>query len=212
MFDDSEADDGMMPFDLHDVAGGRLKFAAVTVRQFELMQSILDFTQYTKDIEIKKADDSRLTVRQGIDGHLISISAEHLDDVLMRYDVDGRAFIQINFQDGLKILITDRLIGFKPVLKKDSNSKYIKSHSVQGANLLGNKLPKVVTTPDLLSVLEAMEDVLDETNAESHDFTVLRELFESIVLGAERAGFNVEKEKAWLLPFMSLPPGLRANA
>ena len=107
-----------------------------------------------------------------------------------------------------KILITERLIGFKPAVRK-TGALLAGQGAPTKSTRATSKLPRVVTTPDLVSVLEAMEDAAESAD---RDLTVLRELFDSIVRGAERAGFDVEKEKAWLLPYMNACPGLRANA
>lgn len=180
-----------------------MEISTATTKQLELLQSILEFALRSPDLEVEQSALDQVRIRQKIDGHMLLIRASRLQDILMRSDSDGRSFVQVNFQDGLKILITERLIGFKPAVRKAGPS------TGQGAPTANSKLPRVVTTPDLLSVLEAMEDAAESAD---RDLTVLRELFDSIVRGAERAGFDVEKEKTWLLPYMNSCPGLRANA
>jgi hypothetical protein len=192
-----------------------LEFSAATTKQMELLQSIIDFMSGAQYLEAEQSSPDHLKIRQRIDGHTIHIRAARLQDVLQREDSDGRTFVQVNFQDGLKILITERLIGFKPVARagapqaiaSPSGSSSASSSSVSTSP--ASKLPRVVTTPDLVSVLEAMEDAADSADS---DLGVLRELFDSILRGAERAGFDVKKEKAWLLPYLNACPGLRANA
>jgi hypothetical protein len=174
-----------------------------TVKQLELLNSINEFARRSKELDVQIVDQSILKIRQQIDGHTVFVDAGRLQDILMRTDSDGRDFVQVNFHDGLKILITERLIGFKPVLRRTANS------STATAAAASTKLPRVVTTPDLMSVLEAMEDAAE---AKDRDLTVLRELFDSIVCGAEKVGFDVTKEKAWLLPYLGATPGFRANA
>ncbi len=181
-----------------------MDISTATTKQLELLQSILEFAMRSSDLEVEQLTLDQVRIRQKIDGHMLVIRASRLQDILMRNDADGRSFVQVNFHDGLKILITERLIGFKPAVRKVGTPT-----AGQGAPTSNSKLPRVVTTPDLLSVLEAMEDAAESAD---RDLTVLRELFDSIVRGAERAGFDVEKEKAWLLPYMNACPGLRANA
>ncbi len=176
-----------------------MEFSAATTKQLELLQAILDFMSHANDLEADQSSPDHLRIRQRIDGHTIHIRAARLQDVLHRADSDGRTFVQVNFQDGLKILITERLIGFKPIARV----------SPPQPNSAASKLPRVVTTPDLVSVLEAMEDAAESAD---RDLGVLRELFDSILRGAEKAGFDVQKEKAWLLPYLSACPGFRANA
>lgn len=167
-----------------------------TMKQLELLNSINEFASRSKDLEARFVDHSILKICQRVDGHAIFLDATRLQDILMRSDADGRDFVQVNFHDGLKILITDRLVGFKPVLRRPTSG-------------VSTKLPRVVTTPDLMSVLEAIEDAVE---SEDRDLTVLRELFDAIICGAERAGFDVSKEKTWLLPYLGATPGFRVTA
>jgi hypothetical protein len=185
-----------------------LDISTATTKQLELLQSILEFAMRSSELEVEQSALDQLRIKQKIDGHMLVIRASRLQDILMRNDSDGRSFVQVNFQDGLKILITERLIGFKPAVRK-ANAPAAGQGAPTNSIKTNSKLPRVVTTPDLLSVLEAMEDAAESAD---RDLTVLRELFDSIVRGAERAGFDVEKEKAWLLPYMNACPGLRANA
>ena len=176
--------------------------STATVKQLELLNSIFDFAQRSKELEVQIIETSLLKIRQRIDGHTIFVDASRLQDILMRADADARSFVQVNFQDGLKILITDRLIGFKPVQRRAAATGVSNQR-------VDSKLPRVVTTPDMMSVLEAIEDAAESADK---DLSVLRELFDSILCGAERAGFDVTKEKTWLLPYLSATPGFRASA
>jgi hypothetical protein len=185
-----------------------LEISTATTKQLELLQSILEFTMRSSELEVEQSALDQVRIKQKVDGHMLVIRASRLQDILMRNDSDGRSFVQVNFQDGLKILITERLIGFKPAVRK-TGVPVAGQGAPTNSTKANSKLPRVVTTPDLLSVLEAMEDAAESAD---RDLTVLRELFDSIVRGAERAGFDVEKEKAWLLPYMNACPGLRANA
>jgi hypothetical protein len=179
-----------------------------TAKQLELLNSINEFARRSKELDVQIVDQSILKIRQQIDGHTVFVDAGRLQDILMRTDADGRDFVQVNFHDGLKILITERLIGFKPVLRRAANGANGGTNAAASAAAT-SKLPRVVTTPDLMSVLEALEDAAE---SEDRDLSVLRELFDSIVCGAERVGFDVTKEKAWLLPYLGATPGFRANA
>lgn len=186
-----------------------MEISTATTKQLELLQSILEFALRSSELEVEQSALDQVRIKQKVDGHMLVIRASRLQDILMRSDSDGRSFVQVNFQDGLKILITERLIGFKPAVRKAGAPAAGQGAPTLSSATSNSKLPRVVTTPDLLSVLEAMEDAAESAD---RDLTVLRELFDSIVRGAERAGFDVEKEKAWLLPYMNACPGLRANA
>ncbi len=177
--------------------------STATLKQLELLNSIYDFVRRSKELDVQFVESSILKISQRIDGHVLFLDAGRLQDILMRTDADGRSFVQVNFHDSLKILITERLIGFKPMSRRSAAPGGAPSQSVSA------KLPRVVTTPDLMSVLEALEDAAD---SEDRDLSVLRDLFDSIVCGAERVGFDVNREKAWLLPYLGATPGYRANA
>lgn len=167
-----------------------------TRKQLAFLDRIVEFSRRSEGLEMEIVDAALLKIRQRVDGHMICVEASRLQDILFRSDSDGRDFVQVNFEDGTKILITERLIGFKPVLRRPSSGALA-------------KLPRVVTTPDIVSVLEALEDAVDSSD---RDLGVLRELFESIICGAEKVGFDVAREKAWLLPYFAVNPTVRATA
>ena len=106
-----------------------------------------------------------------------------------RTDVDGSPFIQVNFLNKKKVLITKKLIGFKPV---------------EVVGLDSQKIPKVVTTLDLRSIRYAIEELLD--GEESYQLTleldVLKKVYQSIMMGAEEVGFDVQQEKSWFFANM----------
>ncbi|MEQ1876940.1 MAG: hypothetical protein ABL958_09870 [Bdellovibrionia bacterium] len=126
---------------------------------------------------LQKADDKRLTFQ-----------GEDLSDVLTREDKEGKTFIQVNFRTGRKILLTDSLVGFKPEART-------------GLDL--TRLPRVVTTPDLLSVFEAIEEILNSDNPNDQELEVLREVYYSILCGGEAVGFDLQPEKVWLSRLMT---------
>jgi hypothetical protein len=126
-----------------------------------------------------------IEIRQMYDQKSVVIDVLHIKEVLERTDNDGKNFLQLNFTDGKKILVTDAFIGFKPVITPDRSSE---------------KLPKVVTTSDLISVIEAIEDVSSGTVKNSkEDLDSFRKIYLSIIEGAEQIGFNCENEKNWFL-------------
>ncbi|MEZ4872229.1 MAG: hypothetical protein R2827_08275 [Bdellovibrionales bacterium] len=59
------------------------------------------------------------------------------------------------------------------------------------------KIPKVMTTPDLIGVIEAIEDSLS-ANVAHEKMESLRMLFHSVIEGAEHVGFDLRAEKMWL--------------
>jgi hypothetical protein len=124
-----------------------------------------------------------LEIHQSTDGKSIAFPIADLEEVISRIDSDGHAFLQVNFLSGKKILLTENLIGFKPVPSR-------------GLDL--SKLPKVVTTPDLLSVVEAIEDSMSSAPTQTDEVEVLKRVFDSVLRGAEAVGFDLTPERLWL--------------
>ncbi len=168
-------------------------------KQLAILDRIVEFASGSSGLETEHRE-AVVVIRQRMDGHRIEVPASRLQDILMRTDTDGRDFVQVNFENGTKILITDRLIGFKPVLRATAPGAASPSIS---------KLPKVVTTPDIMSVVEAIEDAVD---ADDNDIPLLKDLFEAIVRGAETVGFDVARERALILPYIAIGVGFRASA
>jgi hypothetical protein len=124
----------------------------------------------------------KIQILQKTDGKSLSFAEKEVEEVIPRLDSDGQPFLQVNFLTGKKILLTDKFIGFKPV---------------QSSGLDMERLPKVVTTPDLISVVEAIEDSMaGSTSADEVD--VLRRVFDAVIKGGENVGFDLTSERLWL--------------
>ena len=144
---------------------------------------IAEYIARSQGLELRPLELCTMAIFQRADGKTIRFSAQAIEEVLRRQDSDGQDFLQVNFIDGKKILITDRLIGFKPA-------------ETIGLDL--KKLPKVVTTPDLVSVVEAIEESLSAKGTNNEEVDVLRRVFDSVLSGAEAVGFELDNEKSWL--------------
>ena len=145
-------------------------------------QAISNFIFGSTGLELKTSD-TQLSIFQKVDGRSITFNKNDVDEVLMRQDSEGRNFLQVNFFDGRKILVTEKLIGFKPA-------------DTPGLDL--RKLPKVVTTPDLVSVIEAIEESVNNHGHRAEEVDVLRRVFDSVLNGAEAVGFQLAAERNWL--------------
>lgn len=150
--------------------------------QVEKVDIILNFIDKSSGLSAKVYNEEKMIISQSLDKLSISLEYSDLFEVLERVDGDGRPFLQVNFQSGVKVLVTDNLIGFKP-------------NPVFGLDL--TRLPKVVTTPDLDSVMSAIEDSMESESDIEVD--VLKRVFQSILEGAEAVGFKLSfhREK-WL--------------
>lgn len=158
------------------------------------ISNILNFVDRTTGLKAAFQEDGSVEIKQSLDGKAFHFEAEHVTEVLNRMDSDGRPFIQINFKDTNKVLLTDNLVGFKP-------------SETWGLDM--SRIPKVVTTPDLRSVLDAIEDSLGSDQAES-EVEILKKVYYSILTGAEKIGFELPFERRCLERLMATK--IRASA
>jgi hypothetical protein len=155
-------------------SSGKPQELLTMIRQFVARASGLVETDYSS---------STLAIKQKVDSKALIIKSADLEDVLFRNDQEGETFIQVNFRTGFKILITDSLIGFKPA-------------QLTGLDMA--QIPKVVTTPDVLSVFEALQEALYSGEPTDQDVGVLRRVFDAVVTGGEAIGFDLRHERSWL--------------
>ncbi|MBC7421744.1 MAG: hypothetical protein H7328_13535 [Bdellovibrio sp.] len=150
----------------------------------QYMNEVINYLEIQAQFNFKISGDI-LEVTQKEDSKKMIIDFKRVEKVLDRQDLDGSRFLQVNFSGGSKVLITKALVGFKPT-------------DLIGFDL--SRIPRVVTTIDLLSVSKAIEDLFDsEETAESMaELEVLKKVYQSILYGAENIGFKMQAEKTWL--------------
>lgn len=147
------------------------------------MLEIEEFIQKSSGLQYSRMSELLLKVFQRTDGKELSFNINELEDVIHRVDSDGQKFLQVNFHSGKKILITQNLIGFKPA-------------AAVGLDM--GRLPRVVTTPDLLSVVDAIEETLELEDSVPEELEVLKRVFDSVLRGGEDVGFDLTAERLWL--------------
>lgn len=167
------------------IQGRKVKSMSQSVgnEKIEQLVQIKEFVAKSSGLRSRSHTDTGMQISQQADGKVIAIAAADLEEVIHRVDSDGQVFLQVNFNSGKKILLTQNLIGFKPAPSR-------------GLDL--SKLPKVVTTPDLLSVVEAIEDSMTSTPTQPEELDVLKKVFDSVLRGAEAVGFDTTSERIWL--------------
>jgi len=165
-----------------------LDHSSVKIPEEQHGEVILEFVTNSSGLSTKPehVEDARVIISQLADGKELEFLQADVEEVLQRQDSDGKTFLQVNFKTGKKILLTDNLIGFKPAV-------------CRGLDM--GKLPKVVTTPDLLSVVEAIEETLGSHGTTGEDVEVLRRVFDSVLVGGESVGFDLTSERIWLHQF-----------
>ena len=147
------------------------------------LDHILNFVDSSKGLRAKINESGRVQIRQDLDGKLFSFNAQEVTEVLHRADSEGKPFIQVNFKGGSKVLLTETLIGFKPI-------------ETLGLDMA--RIPKVVTTPDLVSVYEAIEESLGADNGLDTEVEILKKVYMAIITGGEKVGFDLSTERKWL--------------
>jgi hypothetical protein len=148
-----------------------------------MLEEITRFIGRSSGLKVGDSQSS-LEIIQLIDGRHLKLNLADLEAVLPRQDQDGRPFLQLNLRENKKILLTDQLVGFKP-------------RQTPGLDL--KKLPRVVTTPDLISVLEAIEETMSSTETINPEAEMLKKAYFAIAIGAELIGFKMDSEKAWVI-------------
>ncbi len=147
------------------------------------VSQVKSFVASTSGLQMETIEEGSLCVCQKVDGKGLVFRERDIAAIMSRKDDLERPFIQVNFQSGKKVLLTDQLIGFKPI-------------AVDGLGL--ETMPSVVASPDLVSLFEAMEECLQSNSDNVPAFMELRHAFMSIVEGGEAVGIDFDKEKFWL--------------
>lgn len=147
------------------------------------LDSILNYVDSSRGLKAKVGEGGKVQIFQDLDGKIFTFSSQDIGEILNRMDADGKPFIQLNLKGGHKVLFTDTLIGFKPV---------------ETVGLDISRIPKVVTTPDLLSVFEAIEESMGAESGVDNEVEILKKVYFSILSGGEQVGFDLSFERKWL--------------
>ncbi len=144
--------------------------------------------QFINEVEVLRGlkfeiRSNLVIIYQLFDGKQLEISKDQILNLIKRSHEKNALFFQINYRDGRKILLTENLIGFKPA-------------AIENLDMM--RIPKVVTTPDLKSVIDAIEDECDIGNKGNAKYLELVKVYKSIEKGAENIGINTNNEKLML--------------
>lgn len=155
----------------------------------QMLEEVLNFVDRSAGLSSDVSEGGSVSIQQSVDGKVFRFKTTELGEVLQRVDADGKGFIQVNFASGNKVLLTDTLVGFKP-------------RETFGLDM--SKIPRVVTTPDLISVFEAIEDSLGSDATPDSELEILKKVFAAILQGGESAGFDLTFERKWLARLVSM--------
>lgn len=160
--------------------GGFLKRTKVDADFNNVVAEIRRFVGNSEGLRlVDSALSDYIIIEQELDSKRITLNCFDLDEILYREDEGGKTFLQVNLGSGKKILLTTTLIGFRPL-------------GLFGLDM--ERLPKVVTTPDIQSVFEAIQEAL-QANDEQEELDVLRKVYDSVVCGGESVGFDLKEER-----------------
>ncbi len=147
----------------------------------KLLEQIFKYVDTNEHLNLIESDlTDCFIIEQKTDGRRIFINMFDVEEVLSRFDEEDHEFLQINFISGKKILLTKKLIGFRPL-------------PIFGLNM--DKLPKVVTTPDIMNIFDAIQESLCNDEDPSMELEILRKIYDSIVCGGESVGFDLKEER-----------------
>lgn len=159
----------------------------------KLLEQIFKYVDSTESLSFVECDLSDyFIIEQKVDNRQIKVNKFDVEDVLTRIDEEGQEFLQVNFVSGKKILLTKKLVGFRPL-------------TMFGLDM--DKLPKVVTTPDIMNIFEAIQESLCHEDGTWEELEVLRKVYDSVVCGGESVGFDLNEERALFarIPTQILP-------
>ena len=152
-------------------------------KQNEFRQNLISFVGASAGLEAITLQADEIILKQKVDLKSICIKTGDIQNLIQRADSEGVPFLQINLKDNKKVLITENLIGFKPAISN---------------GLDASRIPKVVTTQDLRSVFDAIEEALYLNEDPNEEIQLLKKIFDSVIEGGESIGFDLNKEKSWL--------------
>ena len=151
------------------------------LHQEKLIENIAHFIDKTSGLTINWCGETSVNIGQVSDNKSLPIHIQSLHNVILRKDSRKRDFIQIDFSNGSKVLLTQQLVGFKP-------------HPIHGLDM--NEVPRVVTTTDLYKVFQTIEETLALDGCEL-EIDLLSHIFRSILKGGEMVGFDLKKEREY---------------
>ena len=147
----------------------------------KFLEQIFNYVTETESLSFVESDLSDyFVIEQTVDQRRITLNKFDVEEVLSRTDEDGQEFLQVNFVSGKKILLTKKLVGFRPL-------------TMFGLDM--EKLPKVVTTPDIMNIFDAIQESLCHEDNSWEELEVLRKVYDSVVCGGESVGFDLSHER-----------------
>ncbi|MBE8162641.1 MAG: hypothetical protein HAW63_01470 [Bdellovibrionaceae bacterium] len=140
----------------------------------ENKSTLLSFINKASGLQIKKSTNDYIIIEQLEDKSFLKIFFHHIDYISFSKDARKESYIQLNFINNTKCILTSDLIGFSPVKSLLLNK---------------NSLPEVVSSIDLLNILEAFEASL-RNSGNSEDFLFLNQVYNAVLNGGKKVGME----------------------
>ncbi|MCJ8278069.1 MAG: hypothetical protein MJK18_14600, partial [Bdellovibrionales bacterium] len=82
----------------------------------QMLEEIFKYVNNTDGLNFADCElGDYFIIEQSVDQRKITINKFDVEDVLNRVDEEGQEFLQVNFVSGKKVLLTKKLIGFRPL-------------------------------------------------------------------------------------------------
>lgn len=140
----------------------------------EKKSTLLNFIKKASGLKIKQQDKYFIIIEQLEDKSCLKVFFHNISYISFAKDDTGGQYIQIDFLNKTKCILTDSLIGFSPVKSLLLNK---------------NALPEVVSSIDLLNIIEAFEANL-RNSGEAEEFLFLNQVYHAVLNGGKQIGIE----------------------
>lgn len=148
-----------------------MKTSVITTEKKSIL---LNFINKAKGLRIKKQDKNIIVIEQLEDKSCLKIFFHNIHYISFAKDSVNGQYMQIDFTNKTKCILTDNLIGFAPVKSLLLNK---------------NALPEVVSSIDLLNIIEAFEAHLRNSGV-AEEFLFLNQVYHAVVNGGKQIGIE----------------------
>lgn len=148
-----------------------MKTSAITM---EHKNTLLQFIKKTEGLRIKQQAQYYIVIEQIEDKSFLKIFFHHISHISFSSEKQNGHYIQVNFTNHTKCILTNHLIGFAPV---------------KSLLLDKNALPEVVSSMDLLNIIEAFESNL-RNSGEAENFLFLNQVYHAVLNGGKQVGIE----------------------
>ncbi|MBE8221821.1 MAG: hypothetical protein HAW60_03740 [Bdellovibrionales bacterium] len=135
---------------------------------------LLNFVSKADGLNIKQQTSDYVIIEQNEDRSFLKVFFNNISCITFSKKEQGECYIQLNFINNTKCILTNGLIGFAPI---------------KSILLDKNSLPEIVSSIDLLNIIEAFEDSL-RNSGESEDFLFLSQVYHSVLNGGKNIGIE----------------------